>query len=137
VDIIIRTIEHDQQRLGQAGDWRFDSNGNLLVEISYVENWRMEFLYGLHELLEAVLCRHAGITTEMVDKDDAELDAKGAKNDPESFSGYPGSCYQPQHNTALSIEWLMSQFLGVDWAEYSKAYDPLWDSRPNAPKPSS
>ncbi len=90
----------------------------------------MQFLFARHEMDEAMLCRHSGVTTEMVDEGDADLDRKDARNDPESFSGYPGSCYQNQHNDALAAEWIMSRLLNVDWTDYGKKYDPLWDSRP-------
>jgi hypothetical protein len=130
--IIIKTIPHSEQRLGQAGDWWFEANGDLQVRVSDVGDWRMEFLYARHEMDEAMLCKHAGITTEMVDEGDAELDRKGATNDPESFSGYPGSVYQNQHNDALASEWQMSRLLGVDWDDYGVKYDHLWDERPGA-----
>jgi len=82
----------------------------------------MNFLFARHELDEAMLCKAAGITTEMVDADEL----KASKDDnPDSFSGYPGSCYQEQHNDALAAEWVMSRLLDVDWSEYGKRVEEL------------
>jgi hypothetical protein len=82
----------------------------------------MNFLFARHELDEAILCKHAGITTEMVDAD--ELKAS-KDDDPDSLTGYPGSCYQKQHNDALCAEWVMSRLLNVDWDEYGRRVEAL------------
>lgn len=122
--ITIEVIEHSQQRLpgSLGGDWQFDADGNLTVRVSDLGDWRMNFLFARHEMDEAILCKHAGITTEMVDAD--ELKASPT-DEPDSFSGYPGSCYQQQHNDALSMEWIMSRLLGVSWEEYGEKFGAL------------
>ena len=122
--ITIEVIPHASQRLkgSYGGDWQFDEYGDLHVRVSDLGDWRMNFLFARHEMDEAMLCKYAGITTEMVDED--ELNARPT-DDPDSFSGYPGSCYQQQHNDALSMEWLMSRLLGVDWAQYGEQVEAL------------
>ena len=122
--ITIEFIPHSEQRLPGCigGDWYFDPGGNLVVKVSDMNDWRYNFLVARHEMDEAILCKNAGITTEMVDAD--ELNAKPT-DDPDSFSGYPNSCYQNQHNDALAAEWVMSRLLGVIWEEYSKAFSSL------------
>ena len=116
--ITIEVIEHKDQRLGVIGDWYFEPNGDLVVRVSDLGDWKYNFLVGRHEMDEAILCKHAGITTEMVDEDQAN--AKDS-DDPDSFSGYPGARLQNQHNDALSAEWVMSRLLGVDWKSYGAA----------------
>ena len=125
--ITLEVIPHAQQRLPGSigGDWVFDSDGDLTIRVSDLGDWRMNFLFARHELDEAMLCKFNGITTEMVDAD--ELKAKPT-DDPDSFSGYPGSCYQNQHNDALSAEWVMSRLLGVGWTEYGKRVSELGDT---------
>ena len=124
MNIAIEVIPHSEQRLTNSlgGDWKFDENGNLTVRVSDMGDWRMNFLLARHEMDEAILCKYAGITTEMVDAD--ELNAKDT-DDPDSFSGYPGSCYQKQHNDALAAEWIMARALDVDWKEYAKKFEAL------------
>lgn len=127
--IIISFIKHRDQRLGQAGDWFFDSDGNLHIAISDLGDWRYNVLFARHEMDEALLCKHNGITTEMVDDDQLhELPT----DDPDSFSGYPGCCYQKQHNDALAAEWVLSRLLGVDWEEYGNAYEAVEGRKKNA-----
>lgn len=116
--ITLEVIPHDQQRLGAVGDWFFEPNGDLVVRISDTGDWRYNFLFARHEMDEAMLCKHAGITTEMVDED--QLSAAPTDN-PDSFSGYPGARLQNQHNDALAAEWVMSRLLGVDWKKYGEA----------------
>lgn len=117
--ILLEVIPHEQQRLGAPGDWFFTQEGNLTVRISDLGDWRYNFLVLRHEMDEAILCYFSGITTEMVDEDQAK--AKPT-DDPDSFSGYPGARLQNQHNDALAAEWQMSRLLGVDWAKYGDAW---------------
>jgi hypothetical protein len=116
--ITIEFISHKEQRLGAIGDWFFEHNGDLVVRVSDLGDWRYNFLVGRHEMDEALLCMHHGITTEMVDKD--QINAADT-DDPDSFSGYPGSCLQNQHNDSLAAEWVMSRLLGVNWKSYGEA----------------
>lgn len=124
--ITLETIPHEQQRLGALGDWFFEPNGDLVVRVSECGHWSYNLLALFHEMYEAVLCKHAGITTEMVDEDQlTQRDRE--RDDPESFSGYPGARLQNQHNDALAAEWVLSRLLGVDWQEYGAAFDKMGD----------
>jgi hypothetical protein len=126
--IIISFIKHQEQRLGQVGDWFFDSHDNLHVAVSDLGDWRYNVLFARHEMDEALLCKHTGVTTEMVDDDQAhELPT----DDPDSFSGYPGCCYQNQHNDALAAEWVLSRLLGVSWEEYANAVEAIEGKKKN------
>ena len=119
--ITLETIPHNQQRLGEVGDWYFAPNGDLTVRISELGDWRANFLFMRHEMDEAMLCRHAGITTEQVDTDQVyAAQHPEIENNPDSFSGYPGSALQNQHNDALAAEWIMSRLLGLAWSDYAK-----------------
>jgi hypothetical protein len=127
--ITLEVIPHAQQRLPESlgGDWQWEGD-DLIVRVSDTGDWRMNFLFARHEMDEAILCKHVGITTEMVDAD--ELKAT-PEDDPDSFSGYPGSCYQQQHNDALSMEWMMSRLLNIDWVEYGKKVETLGEQNVN------
>ncbi len=125
--ITLEVIPHEQQRLGAIGDWFFEKNGDLVVHVSDLGDWRYNFLVLRHEMDEAMLCMKDGITTETVDIEQVahqeDVKAMGGidMDDPDSFSGYPGSSIQVQHDDALAAEWVMSRLLGVDWVEYGKA----------------
>lgn len=116
--IILETIPHSKQRLGVMGDWFFKPNGDLVVRVSDLGDWRYNFLALRHEMDEAMLCKHNEITTEMVDEDQKNADSS---DDPDSFSGYPGARLQNQHNDALAAEWVMARLLDVRWTEYGEA----------------
>jgi hypothetical protein len=118
--ITLEIIPHEKQRLGVIGDWFFEPNGDLVVRVSEMGDWKYNFLVLRHEMDEAMLCKLAGITTEMVDEDQANA---SDDDEPDSFSGYPGARLQNQHNDALAAEWVMSRLLGVDWTEYGNAAD--------------
>jgi hypothetical protein len=118
--IILEVIPHEQQRLDALGDWFFTQEGNLTVRVSDLGDWRYNFLVLRHEMDEAILCMHNGITTEMVDEDQAKL---LPTDDPDSYSGFPGARLQNQHNDALAAEWQMSRLLSVNWESYGKASD--------------
>lgn len=115
--ITIEVIPHAEQRLKNQGpgDWFWEGD-DLVIRVSKMGDWRFEYLYARHEMDEAILCRHAGITTEEVDQHVAETNGEG---DPDSLSGYPGASYQQQHNDALAAEWQMSRLLDVIWDEYA------------------
>lgn len=119
--ITLEVIPHKDQRLGAIGDWYFTSENDLVIHCSDLGDWRYNFLVLRHEMDEAMLCRHVGITTEMVDARCRESKRLHRKSDPDSFSGYPGAVHQIYHNDALAAEWIMSRLLGVDWVAYGEA----------------
>jgi hypothetical protein len=121
--IILESIPPEQAPLGEPGDWRW-VDGDLVIRCVDLGDWRYNFLLQRHEMDEAILCKLAGITTEEVDADQVyAMRHPELENNPDSFSGYPGSVLQFQHNDALASEWQMSRLLGVKWTEYAKAYD--------------
>jgi hypothetical protein len=126
--IIIEAIPHEEQRLGQPGDWYYDPDGTLRIRVTDLGDWRYNFLLARHELDEAMLCKLAGISVEEVDSFDSRPESE-AQDDPDSFSGYPGASYQNQHNDALAAEWVMSRLLEVDWQKYGKSFMPYWETR--------
>jgi hypothetical protein len=124
MNIHLEVIPHENQRLNAPGDWFFSSDGDLIVRVTDLGDWRFNFLLARHEMDEALLCKHAGISVQSVDEYDTRLASKD--DDPDSFTGYPGAPYQAQHNDALAAEWQMARLLGVDWEEYGKALAPFW-----------
>jgi hypothetical protein len=130
--ITIEFIPDDQHRVWKGnklgpGDWYFDEKGDLVVPCTDLGNDYYNFLLGRHEMDEAMLCKKNGIPVEELDDSDT---AEGSDaDDPDSFSGYRGARFQPQHNDALASEWQMSRLLDVDWVEYGKAFNKFWDAR--------
>lgn len=117
--ITIAVIPEDQQRQEVSGcDWQFDNNGDVVVLVSPLSDWRREVLLGFHEALEAVMCKQAGVTQKQVDDFDVEFDKThpydlGAGDDP-------SAPYFRQHIAATAMEVILCQELGVSWYDYMK-----------------
>ena|SRR5215472_13054601 len=122
VTITIVTIPHKTQRYNTVGDWQFNEKGDLFITISDMGDWKKEFLVAFHELIEVMLCKHRGISQELVDKFDIDYEAKRDSEDVESEPGdAPGAPYRKEHFLATSLERIMSQELDVDWRAYEEA----------------
>lgn len=129
MNISIETIPHECQRYPTAGDWQFDpassveGNDTLVINVSSMEDQDSEFLVALHEMIEAWLCRKAGITDAQVDDwDKAHLDDP----DPGSHENCP---YGEQHFSALHIESIVATMLKIEWEEHGKRVDALFKDK--------
>lgn len=99
---------YDQEANG-AGDWLFDAEGNLVIRSSGTDLSDPEtFLFALHELCEAVLCFHEGVSQEEVDAFDRAVATHG-----EEPGDHPQAPYRTQHRRAMLVEHLMANFLGL------------------------
>ena len=118
--IIIETIPHKDQRYPTVGDWQFLGD-ELLIRVSEMGDWKKEALVGIHELVEALLCRNRGIEQEEVDKFDMAY--KGADMDP---GNDPHAPYNEQHFIASTFEESLQEDLSVDEEDYENAIDKLY-----------
>ena len=121
--ITIETIPHSEQRYPTVGDWQFLGD-DLLIRVSNMEDWKKEALVGIHELVEALLCKSRGITQEEVDKFDMAY--TGEDMDPGNNYSSP---YFPQHHMACLVEKLFQELLAVDEEDYEAAIDLLYNSK--------
>jgi hypothetical protein len=118
VRIVIETIPHKEQRYDTCGDWIVDGD-TLKVFVSKTRDWRYSFLVAVHELIEATLCKQAGITQEAVDKFDMNFTGKGEPGDD------PKAPYRQQHAIATHIESYLAIMLDVNWQKYEAALNKL------------
>lgn len=111
----------------QAGDWRFTNPflGNYLYATSVpLKDSRHRFLIQFHEMVEAVLCAHRGISDYQVTEFDEMFEKERAQglHSPTAEDGDDARApYRKEHFTATTMERMMAAELGVDWAEYEKA----------------
>lgn len=137
--IVVEFIPHREQRYDTAGDWFFRDAAHdemdhqpagtgaamlerdcvLQIAVSTTQDQRHEQLVAVHELIEALLCYHAGVSAEAVDQFDMRGD--GALLDEPGDD--PRAPYASQHNAATGHERLLSHALGVTWASYEAAID--------------
>jgi hypothetical protein len=119
--IIIEAIRPEQARLAVyreegCGDWSWQPNGDLLVTVtsrgdSDVIDRSELFLIAFHEMVEAFLCRHAGVPQAAVDAFDMNYEGEA---EPGS---HPDAPYFRQHKAACILESMLAVLLGrYDWA---------------------
>jgi hypothetical protein len=118
--ITITDIKHNQQRYPTVGDWVWDANGNLLITISDMGDWRYNFLIAFHELIEVMLCRKRGITQEEVDQFDMVYEKQRKENDFSEPGDSRLAPYYNEHQFATKMEREMARELGVDWDDYNE-----------------
>jgi hypothetical protein len=115
MNVQVEVVSLADQRYPTMGDWVFEntpSGERLVILVSDTGDARMNWLIALHEQIEAMLCVEASIDEPDVaafDMGHPELDDPG--NDPRAP-------YHREHVFAESIERLVAQMLGVEWADY-------------------
>jgi hypothetical protein len=116
----IETIPHDQHRYTTVGDWWIDDAGTIQIRVSDLGDWRREALVGVHELVEIFLCKHAGITTEAVDKFDKDFEASRHPDNEDEPGDDPQAPYVQQHCIATGVERILAAEMGVKWKPYEE-----------------
>lgn len=109
--IIIETVKHSEQRYATCGDWQYIGD-ELVVRVSDTGDVLSNVLVGIHELVEAVLCKANGIPESAVDffdKTNPELEEPG--NSPEAP-------YHKQHVVAEIVERLVASEAHVVWQDH-------------------
>jgi hypothetical protein len=112
--IDLRVIPESQQRYDTAGDWLWAGN-TLHIRISREmadQDIRYGMLLFVHELVEALLCRAAGISTAQVDSFDI------SHPQAEEPGADPRAPYHRQHMAAEAVERELARHLKVNWNNY-------------------
>jgi hypothetical protein len=113
VKITLKTQAPECLRYVTTGDWVFNEDGHLHVTVAeHEKNDRSAFLVALHEMVEAFLCKEAGIEEEAVsDFDIAHPELAEPGDSPEAP-------YHEQHKVALEVEKLVARALRRDWDDH-------------------
>jgi hypothetical protein len=113
VIFIGQSIPHRLHRYPTLGDWAYGPN-YIEVSVSETGNDDYSFLLFIHEMIEAYLCKKAGISGQQVDNwDKTHL----YSDDPGSLPDCP---YAEQHFRAEGIESLLASYLGINWRSYGE-----------------
>lgn len=100
----------------------------LHIKVSEMSDWRYEALVGIHEAVEALLCKRSGITEAEVDAFDlgfAHVKSPIEGASPPEPGDDPHAPYHKQHVVATQIERALSFALNVDWNLYEEEVDSL------------
>jgi len=119
MDITMVVIPHSKQQYDTVGDWRFLPGGNLLIKVSKMSDPRYETLVATHELVEAVLCKQAGVSEEAVTAFDVAYEKNRKDGDLSEPGDDPKAPYHDQHLAASELERLLAAWLQVDWDAYN------------------
>lgn len=106
--IILETCPPAKMRYDTVGDWFVNEDGDLVIRSIHEVTDDNGFLIALHELVEVMLCRKAGVTQQQVDDFDMAFEGKGEPGD------HPAAPYRAQHRKAMLVEHMMANFLGHD-----------------------
>ena len=129
--VVIESIEHEQQRYETCGDWQFAEDGTLHVKVSHTTN-DFDFLIGIHEAIEAWLCRKRGVRDEDVTAFDLAFEATRRPDDETEPGDHPDAPYRREHRFATAIEHRLAIELGVDWTVYEARINALAKAAPPA-----
>lgn len=124
MNITIKIIPHADQRYPTVGDWFFNGQ-DLEIHVSKLSDWRHEMLVAVHELYEAVLCEHDGVTQKAVDDFDKTYEANRDRDDDSEPGDHQDAPYRLQHFRATNIERQMADALDVNWQEYEAELNAL------------
>jgi len=117
MNITIKVTEPRDMRPEVDGvDWLWEPNGDLQVQVAPMSDWRREILLAIHETVEAIMCKHNGVSQQAVDEFDLAFDKThtedlGAGDDP-------AAPYAHEHRLATAIEMILCAELKVDWQDY-------------------
>jgi hypothetical protein len=118
--IKVELIDHVDQRYPTAGDWQYDQDGVLCVRVSNTGIELDSILVGIHEVVEAVLCKVHGVREADVDAFDSTFAGDGEPGED------PLAPYRNEHAVADVVERAVAQAAGVPWAEYNDRVEGLF-----------
>lgn len=107
-------VPQKEQRYDTLGDWIWTgSRLDIRLSREFCErDPRYVLLLAVHEMVEAMLCRSAGISTQQVDAFDMSFTGEGEPGDD------PSAPYHYQHRAAEAAEKALAAELGVKWRTY-------------------
>lgn len=130
--ILIETIPHDKQRYPTVGDWEStdppgSGDSQLRIRVSETGDWKYNALIAVHELVEALLCKSAGISGEQVDQFDKTFLARSGPG-PLEPGDDPNAPYHIQHSIATTMENVLAGWLGVNILSYEQRVKEVYSS---------
>ena len=103
----------------QVGDWGYDE-GSIWSAASYEMSEDSRFAITIHELVEAYLCRKAGIRDEEVCQWDEKYENDRTEDESEP-GDHKHAPYREQHQAATHVERAVCHALGLNWKEHSQS----------------
>lgn len=110
--IVIETLPAEAMRYATAGDYFWESDGTLRIQVIDLPFPNMSFLIAIHELVEAKLTEIRKIPEPVIRAFD---EAHPDHPDP---GHHPDAPYRDEHIFAELVEQIIAREMGVDWQQY-------------------
>ncbi len=121
----VELVNHGEQRYSTCGDWQIDTDGCICIKVSDT-GFRIDaLLVGIHEAVEAILCREHGVKEADVDAFDVEFNRTHDLSEEEPGED-PGAPYRREHATADVVERIVALEAGVVWRKYDDRVNALF-----------
>ena len=121
----VELVNHGEQRYSTCGDWQIDTDGCICIKVSDT-GFRIDaLLVGIHEAVEAILCREHGVKEVDVTAFDVEF-GKTHNLEEEEPGEDPGAPYRREHATADVVERIVALEAGVVWRKYDDRVNALF-----------
>lgn len=119
------SIPHHFQAYSTVGNYAWTDTGILIIFVSELKDEKYESLIFLHEYIEAILTKWAGISEEQITNFDLDFEnnrKEGNVDEPGFDSKAP---YLKQHSFATGVELGMCAMAGIDWKQYDEKVNSL------------
>jgi len=119
LNIDLKTIPSSEHRYPTCGDY-WEEGDAWHFRVSDMGDWRYELLVGIHELVEAALCKHRGVDEEWITEFDKGFEQNRDLGDESEPGDDPNAPYRSEHRFAENIERQLALALDVDWPTYDE-----------------
>lgn len=120
-DIIVKTVPNEEIKLRKGftgADWWWEGETLQVRVAAELTDWRERAALIVHEVAEAIMCKHNGVTVAQVDEFDSKF--KGDNEIDINVGDEPDAPYRLEHTYATAIERVLTGVLGVDWKGYDE-----------------
>ena len=108
-------------RYRTAGDYWEEDNGKVCFRIASMSNPFTEGLLAIHEIVEWMLIKRAGIRIEDIDKFDKKFEDNRMPGNVDEPGDELSAPYHKQHVWATIIERQVAALMNINWKEYDEA----------------
>lgn len=118
VYVTIQTSPPNLIRNLQVGDWHYSVASVAALVSLAIRDPDSQLAIGIHELIEAWMCRKVGITDEAVCEFDETYEAEraeGKHSEDEEPGDDPRCPYREQHAAATFVERAVCAAIGLPW----------------------
>lgn len=122
MNINILTVPNDEIKLRKGftgADWWEDEAGDLQVRVAAeLTDWKERACLMIHEAVEAIACKHLGVTVQQVDDYDAKFEREHPGDGTTNVGDLHDCPYRQPHNAATAAERVLATMLDVSWQQY-------------------